>query len=322
MLILSPGMHVLVRKPPGKPIGLVWPRIRFSLKSLLTVVRFPSVIPALRHGSAAAVAAMETRVGQEFQSRPRTRATVGRASIYLNPRNTLAQNASMSVIGWYEPPVSELVRATCRRGACFVDVGANVGWYTFLAARQVGTTGCVVSIEPDPENYALLAKSLSENPSPQVKPLNLALSDHDGFESLFLSSEAASFHSIVRKVGVKSIPVRAITFDSLAKDLSIARIELMKIDVEGGEPKVLSGCIESLRSGRIRALTIEWSAEAWKESESLWAELARLFDVYSIVYSLKLTRLIPDPSLDAVCNEVFAAGRHGGELFLAWKGDR
>jgi FkbM family methyltransferase len=178
----------------------------------------------------------------------------------------------------------------------------------------------VVCLEPDPENFALLSRSVSDNPRRQIRAFNLALSDHDGVEKLNLSDEFASYHSIARRVGAESIDVPAATFDHLAGQLGIQRVDLMKIDVEGGEPKVLTGCRTSLRSGKIRALTIEWWSETWREYSSLWAELIGHFDVYQIVFSPRLIQLLPDPSLEALCRRFPVEGHQGTDLFLYWKG--
>ena len=59
----------------------------------------------------------------------------------------------------------------------FIDVGANKGDFTLLAARLTGSSGKVISIEPEPENHSMLQRSIALNAYANIKVLQLALSD-------------------------------------------------------------------------------------------------------------------------------------------------
>ncbi|MGP8078102.1 MAG: FkbM family methyltransferase [Thermoplasmata archaeon] len=262
---------------------------------------------------------MEARVTEEFQRSPVDIGRIGGARVHLNPRNTLAQNASMAIAGWYEPAVTEVLSSLCRPNGLVVDVGANIGWYTFLAAERVGTGGRVLGFEPDPENFHLLSTTLRENPRPQIRIHESCLSDRDGEEQLFLSEEAASYHSISRPVGVRSIPVSATRLDTVVEKEGIRSIDMVKVDVEGGEPKVLRGALTALRSGVIRSLIIEWRPESWGAEESLWNEVTAMFDVFRLVPSPRLLVALSDPTVARVSGETTVAGIHGHDLFLSWK---
>jgi FkbM family methyltransferase len=225
----------------------------------------------------------------------------------------------MAVAGWYEPGVSEVLTPLCRRTGHIVDVGANVGWYTFLAAARVGAEGLVLAFEPDPENFHLLSTSLAENPRPQVRIFQQCLSDHVGEEQLFLSDLAASYHSTVEHVGSRSVRVPATSLDEVVRAQGLRSIDLVKIDVEGGEPKVLRGARETLRTGIIRNLIIEWAPDAWTGKDALWNEVTNGMDVYRIEMSPRLLVRIQDPAVDHVNAEIRDAGRHGNDLYLARK---
>ncbi len=292
-------------------------RLRFVLRSCALLARYPSVAVRLPDGLGTATAAMEEKVVQSFVRSPQTFGRIGGARVRLNPRNTLPENAAMAVAGWYEPPISEILTSLCRPGACVVDVGANVGWYTFLAAQRVGPTGRVLAFEPEPENFALLSESLRDNPRPQVRVWAEAVSDHDGEETLFLSDEAASFHSTARHVGTRSLTVRSLRIDTVVHDLALPSVDVLKIDVEGGEPKVLRGALDSLRAGRVRNLLIEWRSETWEAEKPLWEEIAARYRVYRILMRPRLVEEIPDPTLERVHAAMLAVGRHGRNLFLA-----
>lgn len=65
--------------------------------------------------------------------------------------------------GWYEPAVTELSRHLVKEGMTVIDVGANAGWYTLLAAKRVGKAGRVTSFEPEPTNFSPLNGSVELN---------------------------------------------------------------------------------------------------------------------------------------------------------------
>lgn len=300
----------------SRPLRLRSARFRFLARSGLLLLRYPGTLFDLRHGFGAGARAMERRVSAEFEHSPRFVARVGGARIHLHPENTLAQNASMAIAGWYEPPVAELFSALCRRGGWVVDVGANIGWYTFLAAQRVGGNGLVLAYEPEPENFRLLSQSLRENPRPQIRVLPSAVSDHDGEETLFLSDEAASFHSTTRTVGPRSISVRSERLDSIVAAHPGRSVSLLKVDVEGGEPRVLRGALGTIREGAIPHVLIEWRPESWAGESSLWGEITSRYQVYRIVASPRLLVKMTDVTVDAISDATTRAGTHGKDLYL------
>ncbi|MEM2613511.1 MAG: FkbM family methyltransferase [Nitrososphaerota archaeon] len=126
------------------------------------------------------------------------------------------------------------------------DVGAYRGYYTILSSKIVGPQGHVYSFEPEPNNFQILSKSVILNRLRNVTLFKLALSDKDVFENLYLS-EYPSMHSTVIKRGIKVISVPCMRLDTLIKQRKIARLDLIKVDVEGAELKVLRGCEDLIK---------------------------------------------------------------------------
>lgn len=119
----------------------------------------------------------------------------------------------------------------------FIDVGSYIGRYTLIGAR-VGWR--VISIEPHPKNYKLLVKNIKLNGYGKlVKPVNVALSDINGEGELFLGSDPVG-SSIVYS-DERSVKVILKTLDSLLSEFGIEKVDLIKIDVEGAEMRVLNG---------------------------------------------------------------------------------
>lgn len=114
--------------------------------------------------------------------------------IFLNPNDDSAVSSSIAARGWLNLALTELFRKTVKRGMNVVDVGANLGYYTLLAAGLVGDSGSVTTFEPEPNNYALLVKSISINNLRNITAEKLALSSYEG-ETVLSLSEDPSAHA-------------------------------------------------------------------------------------------------------------------------------
>jgi FkbM family methyltransferase len=175
-------------------------------------------------------------------------------------------------MGIYEPRETRWVRQILKPGAAFVDVGANVGYFTLLAASCVGPAGRVVAVEPSGWAFSRLSKTIRQNRLEQVEAARCGLSDHAGSMSLFIPPSAARNHSpsMVQpdEIGAtETVPVRTLS-SWLNSSLGTKAVDLLKIDVEGHEPAVLEGGHEWLASGRVKAMLIELNDEALKRAAS------------------------------------------------------
>ena len=159
-----------------------------------------------------------------------------------------------------------------------MDVGANVGFFTFLAARIVGPKGRVVSFEPEPTSFSLLARSLSRNKFSNVILIPKSLSDVEGERTLYLSAtDHKGMHSIVYDSGGPNISVPSVKLDTEAARLGLDHIDLLKIDAEGAEPEILAGS----------NLIFEWEhAENWLKNEGLVRRLFSTYDAFLVPRSL------------------------------------
>lgn len=154
-------------------------------------------------------------------------------------------------------------------GEVVYDVGANIGWYSLLAARAVGASGKVVAFEPSLANAALLRENAATNRLANVTVIAAAVADHDGWAtfqhrgslegSLSRNGEAgaqagrvAPLQRAVRELSV--VPVLAL--DSWIAATAQAPPGVVKIDVEGAEARVVRGMSETLRAAG-PALVIE-----------------------------------------------------------------
>ncbi len=136
-------------------------------------------------------------------------------------------------------PTEEFVRTVLRPGDVFVDVGANVGTVSALAAGVVGPNGRVVAIEPHPTTFSLLRRTLAANGRQNVTCLNVACGSTAGMATL-TDEPRKDDNNKVDESGA-GIPVKVTALIDLLRDHSLAKVDLLKIDVEGFEYAVLSG---------------------------------------------------------------------------------
>src|SRR5262249_518253 len=103
----------------------------------------------------------------------------------------------------YEPYETDLVLGLAREGDVVVDLGANLASYPLLLARQVGPSGKVFAFEPDPDNFALLARNVEANGYQNVVLINKAASDQGGTARLHKSADNQGDPRLYASPGVR-----------------------------------------------------------------------------------------------------------------------
>jgi FkbM family methyltransferase len=154
------------------------------------------------------------------------------------------------------------VRAVLKPGMNFVDVGANWGLFTMAAARWVGSSGRVVALEPDPRILAKLKANVRRNDLSQVAVSAVAAAECDSKLPLAAHDHTAENWGISRLIEnisagqiVFTVPSRRL--DSLLDEAGLGAVDLVKIDVEGAEDRVLTGMELGLTSHRYRRILME-----------------------------------------------------------------
>lgn len=149
--------------------------------------------------------------------------------------------------GHYEPHVTEIFKTCLQPGMRVVDIGANIGYFSMLAARLVGPAGTVVAFEPNPDNARMLEFSRRQNRFEHVTLYQTAASDSDGI--LLLNSTYSNGTTSRLSDDLEAL-LRARTVPCLELDnvlLAGPRVDFIKIDIEGAEYRALKGCAGVLR---------------------------------------------------------------------------
>lgn len=167
------------------------------------------------------------------------------------------------VLPWREQSIADAMRSMLSPGDVFIDAGANIGIYTVLASRLVGSAGLVICIEMMPDTADRLELHIRMNGLQNVKVFRRALSDVSGQMVRASVQEGkygqATIAADSERFGLgRAIDVETITLDDVTRDID--RIRLMKIDVEGAELTALRGAAQLLQ--KLQALIYEsWG---WK----------------------------------------------------------
>ena len=142
---------------------------------------------------------------------------------------------------------------TPKSGDVVIDVGAHTGWYAIQCARQVGTTGRVIALEPDLSNREQLERNLALNGIQGCKIVPLAAWSESG-SIRWSSGDVSVWHRIDEEHG--SGTMQTISLDEIASQLALSRVDWIKFDIEGAETKALEGARHILEEFR-PALFIE-----------------------------------------------------------------
>lgn len=161
----------------------------------------------------------------------------------------------------HEPHVTKAVRSALRSDDVFLDLGANVGYFTMLASSLV-PAGKVISFEPNNQNLQLIYESILHSAAKNIEVYPFAVSDAKKllhFETVGSNGGVVTGRSGARKApyqcssGKYHFIVQSVVLDEVLKDE--ARIDLIKMDLEAHEPFALSGMTKLIKKHKPSILT-------------------------------------------------------------------
>ena len=169
----------------------------------------------------------------------------------------------------WEPSTTEIFKKMVKEGDTVVDLGANIGYFTLLAAKLVGKKGKVYSFEPEPRNYNYLLKNIELNGYDNVFATQKAVSDETGKTKLYICPCDTGHHTINQYGGIKAhkpdfiddkkdfVEVETVTLDDFFKDTK-QPVNVIKMDVEGAEMLALSGRDRIIRESKNIKMFVEF----------------------------------------------------------------
>jgi FkbM family methyltransferase len=180
------------------------------------------------------------------------------ALIILNQNDAVVSDAI--TLGVYERPETSFFCAVCQPGMTFLDIGANIGYYSALAAVRIGRHGRIIALEPDPENFRYLQKNVAVNGADNAVCIQKAAAAESGTLRLHVNKENRGDNRLyANDLCDTSYEVEVDTVDALLEDCGVKRVDLIKIDVQGFEGHVLRGMRKTIRrSNDLILLTEFW----------------------------------------------------------------
>ena len=146
----------------------------------------------------------------------------------------------------YEPDLTRYLTNQLHEGLRFVDVGANEGWFTLLAASRVGTTGKVHAFEPNPRVATKLRENVAINGfADRVTVHECALGASEGRATIYAPPDDGQASLVTRSGHPIDVPIR-----TLDTELMGEKINLIKIDAEGVEDLVLKGGVRLISENK------------------------------------------------------------------------
>lgn len=227
---------------------------------------------------------------------PSGRATLVRAvaGVVGGPREFFARCGPLTILvdvddivsctlynyGEFEPAVTAVFESLIEPASIVLDVGANFGLFSLVAARRLQGLGGgeIIAFEPDERNLARLEANLGANNFTNVAVVRKGLFDRDLTGVLYLSDpkqkNMGTSSVLSHAPGQQSVEIPLVTLDTFLRESGIASVDLIKMDIEGAEFAALSGARAALAEGKIKWILLELHVEIMGVDKS--AELLRM----------------------------------------------
>jgi FkbM family methyltransferase len=257
----------------------------------------------------------EKSAGRTFETIPLEEEIVSLPDFKLVvDKNDTMVGQTIRARGKWEPWVTNALKTLLKPGMVFVDVGANIGFFTLLASKLVGPEGSVIAIEPLPQNHLLLAKSVEINKCENIELHTVAAGPKNGIMKM---CHAARFNSGSFHFENPEKP-KQMTWDMEVRPLDDIlagrKPDIIKIDVEGGEALVLEGMRDALTKHRPLVL-MEYSDNYLRDVSRVSGQ-EMLNRIKGLGYSFQDIDLLKDGLMGQSIQELEAAQAAKGSSHL------
>jgi len=162
----------------------------------------------------------------------------------------------MVLTGEYEEETMNLLKKELKPEMIVFDLGANIGIFTLLASKLIGESGHVFSFEPDPYLFNILKDNLNLNKVNNASIYQIAVSNKVGTAKFSINLDQDGDNRLNSKTMEENfVEVKTTTIDEFCKKNEL-KINFLKLDIQGSEPKVLEGMKQTItKSPEIKIVT-------------------------------------------------------------------
>jgi len=177
---------------------------------------------------------------------------------------------------------TKIIKDEIKSGDIVLDLGAHIGYYTLLFAKYVGSTGKVFAFEPEPSNFSLLKKNISENNYTNIIVEQKAVSDSNSKIDFWIGQDSSGANRIYKPEKTNTQKFKKSSVDCIKLDdyfsnsEFFSKINFIKMDLEGAEYKALLGMHSLLQNDNISILT-EFSPNSLDDAGS---SPSKFFDLF------------------------------------------
>lgn len=214
----------------------------------------------------------------------------------------------------YEPTSIEAWKVLSKQADTVIDGGANTGLYSLVAGAASQGRAKVIAFEPVDFIFSRLADNVNINHF-DIKPVCAALSKYDSLQKLYITAgdhpvNCSLENAAENEIGTRVAEVRTFSLDSYALQAGLEKIDLIKLDLEGHEPKALGGATRILSRSKPTILIEVNTEETGKKIQEILDEYSYSYYLIDEGYGLVKTAFLSPPN-----------GLKWGQNFLALVGD-
>jgi FkbM family methyltransferase len=234
---------------------------------------------------------------------------------------------------FYEPDLSNVMIRALRDGDTVIDVGANIGYFTMLAATCVGATGKVIAFEPDPANVARLEANAARNGFTQVEVVARPASDAPGPVTFHFNADDSGGNALwdpgqyptneKSRAAPRSVTVEATTLAAAMAERALPTPRLIKVDTEGADHSVLKGAVPLLEGMAVPYVLAELHEFGMRQMGTSQAAFRAFMEgfgyaTFMLFFDGSMPRLVPPGvtiETPVLCNMLFTTPERLAELW-------
>jgi FkbM family methyltransferase len=165
--------------------------------------------------------------------------------------NDVGISSELILYAVHEPLTTRIISNEVKEGMVCFDIGSNIGYYALLESNLVKENGKIFAFEPSPVNFSAFLSNVELNECKNIMMFNFAMGKKNE-ELEFIISRESNWSKIrnendliTSQTEVVNVPVK--TLDSFCEENKIEKIDLVRLDVEGHERKIIEGALTTLR---------------------------------------------------------------------------